>query len=94
MTRSITVSVPLGDLQKHLSASYREAIGTIYVTLHPNVMTMAEALVHDFGHARVNLGHLNGGCRLNRLDVFGQRIATAADDDIRPAAREFVQRKD
>jgi HEXXH motif-containing protein len=48
--------VPVGfDLERHLSASYREAIGTVYVTLHPHVMTMAEALVHEFQHNKLNL---------------------------------------
>ena len=48
--------VPGGyDLEKHLSASYREAIGTVYVTLHPNVMTMTEALVHEFQHNKLNV---------------------------------------
>lgn len=47
--------VPVGyDEVKHLSASYREAIGTIYLTLHPSVMTMAEALIHEFSHNKLN----------------------------------------
>jgi HEXXH motif-containing protein len=47
--------VPVGfDERKHLSASYREAIGTIYLTLHPSVMTMAEALIHEFSHNKLN----------------------------------------
>ena len=40
--------------ERHLSASYREAIGTVYMTLHPNVMTMAEALIHEFQHNKIN----------------------------------------
>ena len=40
---------------RHLSASYREAIGTIYLTLHPNVMTMAEAVLHEFQHNKFNV---------------------------------------
>jgi HEXXH motif-containing protein len=47
--------VPVGhDAEKHLSASYQEAIGTIYMTLHPSLMTMAEALVHEFSHNKIN----------------------------------------
>lgn len=47
--------VPVGvDEVKHLSASYREAIGTIYLTLHPSVMTMAEALIHELSHNKLN----------------------------------------
>lgn len=47
--------VPVGyDDEKHLSASYQEAIGTIYMTLHPQAMTMTEALVHEFSHNKIN----------------------------------------
>jgi HEXXH motif-containing protein len=48
--------VPVGyhDV-RHLSASYREAIGTIYLTLHPQLMTMAEAVVHEFQHNKLNV---------------------------------------
>lgn len=47
--------VPVGyDAEKHLSASYREAIGTVYMTLHPRLLTMAEALVHEFSHNKCN----------------------------------------
>src|SRR6185436_4142373 len=42
------------DDHKHLSASYQEAIGTIYLTLHPNLMTMAEAVIHEFSHNKLN----------------------------------------
>jgi HEXXH motif-containing protein len=48
--------VPVGyDPVRHLSASYREAIGTMYLTLHPNVMTMTEAVVHEFQHNKLNV---------------------------------------
>jgi HEXXH motif-containing protein len=47
--------VPVGfDAEKHLSASYREAIGTVYLTLHPSAMTMTEALIHEFQHNKLN----------------------------------------
>lgn len=47
--------IPVGfDNEKHLSASYQEAIGTIYLSLHPNPMTMAEALIHEFSHNKIN----------------------------------------
>ena len=47
--------VPVGfDARQHLSASYAEAIGTIYVSLHPNPMVMAEALIHEFSHNKLN----------------------------------------
>jgi HEXXH motif-containing protein len=47
--------VPVGyHDQRHLSASYQESIGTIYMTLHPNPMTMTEALIHEFSHNKLN----------------------------------------
>jgi HEXXH motif-containing protein len=48
--------IPVGyDSERHLSASYREAIGTMYLTLHPNVMTMTEAVLHEFQHNKLNV---------------------------------------
>jgi HEXXH motif-containing protein len=48
--------IPVGcDDTRHLSASYREAIGTMYLTLHPNVLTMAEAVLHEFQHNKFNV---------------------------------------
>src|SRR5690606_21186127 len=47
--------IPVGaDDEKHLSASYREAIGTIYLTLHPSAMTMTEAVIHELSHNKLN----------------------------------------
>jgi HEXXH motif-containing protein len=47
--------VPVGFFEdRHLSASYREAIGTVYLSLHPSPMTMVEALVHEFQHNKLN----------------------------------------
>lgn len=48
--------IPVGfDERRHLSASYREALGTVYLTLHPNLMTMAEAVIHEFQHNKFNV---------------------------------------
>jgi HEXXH motif-containing protein len=48
--------VPVGwDEERHLSASVQEAIGTIYLSLHPNPMTMAEALIHEVSHNKLAL---------------------------------------
>ncbi len=48
--------VPVGYSDtRHLSASYREAIGTVYMTLHPHLLTMTEALIHEFQHNKMNL---------------------------------------
>ena len=47
--------VPVGyDEHAHLSASYRESLGTIYLSLHPNPLTMAEALIHEVSHNKLN----------------------------------------
>jgi HEXXH motif-containing protein len=46
---------PVGaSAETHLSASYREAIGTLYLTLHPSHMTMVEAIVHECSHNKIN----------------------------------------
>lgn len=56
MKRVLQQAIPVGyDDHRHLSASYREAVGTIYLTLHPSVMIMAEALVHEFQHNKFNV---------------------------------------
>jgi HEXXH motif-containing protein len=48
--------IPVGyDTVRHLSASYREAVGTIYLTLHPSVMIMTEAVIHEFQHNKFNV---------------------------------------
>ena len=48
--------VPVGfEEQRHLSASYREAPGVAYLSLHPSTLTLAEALVHETQHTKLNL---------------------------------------
>ncbi|HVH97875.1 MAG TPA: HEXXH motif-containing putative peptide modification protein [Enhygromyxa sp.] len=47
--------VPVGyDAEAHLSASYQEVIGTVYMTLHPQRMTMVEATIHEFQHNKLH----------------------------------------
>lgn len=47
--------VPVGfEPERHLSASYREALGVAYLTLHPSPLTLAEAIVHEGQHTRIN----------------------------------------
>ncbi len=47
--------IPVGyDEHTHLSASYQEDIGTLYMTLHPQRMTMVEAVIHEFSHNKIN----------------------------------------
>lgn len=52
--------IPVGyHRERHLSASYREAVGTVYMTLHPSVMIMTEALIHEFQHNKFNVSAYN-----------------------------------
>ncbi len=47
--------IPVGfEEQRHLSASYLEAPGLAWLTLHPDPLTMAEAIVHETQHGRLN----------------------------------------
>ncbi|MGH1343868.1 MAG: aKG-HExxH-type peptide beta-hydroxylase [Nannocystales bacterium] len=47
--------VPVGyEESRHLSASFQENLGTAYMTLHPQRMTMVEAIVHEFSHNKLN----------------------------------------
>lgn len=47
--------VPVGwHEEQHRSASYREAIGSVYMTLHPDLMTLTEAIVHEFSHNKLH----------------------------------------
>ncbi len=74
--------VPVGwDAERHLSASYREAVGTIYLTLHPRPMTMTEALVHEFQHNK-----LNAALSLDPLleNAFAPLYASPVRPDPRP----------
>ena len=73
--------VPVGfDAEKHLSASYREAIGTIYMTLHPSAMTMTEALIHEFSHNKIN-------ALLEIDDVLENAFAPLYKSPVRPDPR-------
>lgn len=59
-TRELVASgvrlVPVGyEPERHLSASYREAPGTVYLTLHPDPLILAEAIVHEVQHGKLNL---------------------------------------
>ena len=47
--------VPVGfEPERHLSASYREAVGVVYLSLHPSPLTLAEAIVHETQHGKLN----------------------------------------
>lgn len=73
--------IPVGwYAERHLSASYREAIGSIYLSLHPSLMTMAEALIHEFSHNKMNaLFELD--------DVLENAFTSSFASPIRPDAR-------
>lgn len=48
-------AVPVGfEPERHFSASYREAPHQIYLTLHPDTLTLAEALIHEGQHGKLN----------------------------------------
>jgi len=47
--------IPVGyHPERHLSASYREAPTVAYLTLHPDPLTLAEAIVHETQHGKLN----------------------------------------
>lgn len=73
--------VPVGyDEERHLSASYREAIGTVYLTLHPNVMTMTEAVIHEFQHNKINVASYE-------LDFIENAFSPLYPSPVRPDPR-------
>jgi HEXXH motif-containing protein len=48
--------LPVGwEPERHLSASYGDAPGIAYLTLHPSTLTLAEAIVHETQHGKLNL---------------------------------------
>jgi HEXXH motif-containing protein len=48
--------LPVGwGAERHLSASYREAPRIAYLSLHPSALTLAEAIVHETQHTKVNV---------------------------------------
>jgi HEXXH motif-containing protein len=51
----VQLFVPTGfHPETHRSASYRESIGAVYLTLHPQLMTLAEAVIHEFSHNKLH----------------------------------------
>lgn len=56
MRAMLRLVLPVGASdERHLSASYREYVGAVYLSLHRDPVTMAEALVHEFQHNKLNL---------------------------------------
>jgi HEXXH motif-containing protein len=56
LPRTLTRIVPVGwHDERHFSASYREAPRVAYLSLHPDPLTLAEAIVHETQHGKLNL---------------------------------------
>jgi HEXXH motif-containing protein len=73
--------VPVGfEPERSLSASYREAIGVVYLTLHPRVAILAEALVHETQHNKLNLLSFSDPL----IHDEGVRVASPVRPDPRP----------
>ncbi len=76
------LAVPVGyHAEKHVSASYREYVGACYLTLHPNVHTLAEALVHEFQHNKANLASHHDPLLEN---AQGTLVRSPVRPDLRP----------
>lgn len=55
MRLMLATVVPVGDMgERHHSCSFEEAVGAIYLTFHPSPMMLAEALIHEFQHNKLN----------------------------------------
>ena len=76
--------LPVGyEPEMHLSASYREAPGIVYMTLHPDALTMAEALVHEVQHGKLN--------RLSWVDpVLHNAYTSWSESPVRPDLRPVM----
>ena len=73
--------VPVGyDPARHVSASYADNLGTIYCSLHDDPMTMAEAVIHEVSHNKLNA--------LLRLDpVLDNAFSCTVSSPVRPDPR-------
>jgi len=78
---SLSRIVPVGyHDEQHLSASYAEAPGLAYMTLHPNPLTLAEAIVHETQHSKLNtLGYFD--------DILENGATEWATSAVRPDLR-------
>lgn len=55
LPQSLERLLPVGfEPERHLSASYQEAPNMAYLSLHPDPLTMAEAIIHETQHGRLN----------------------------------------
>ena len=56
LPQTLSRLLPVGyEMERHLSASYGDAPGLAYLTLHPKPLTLAEAIVHETQHGKLNL---------------------------------------
>lgn len=76
--------LPVGyEPERHLSASYREAPGVAYLTLHPDPVTLAEAIIHETQHGKLNV--------LSWLDpVLKNGYSTWTPSPVRPDLRPLM----
>ncbi|MBK7864225.1 MAG: hypothetical protein IPJ65_37635 [Archangiaceae bacterium] len=80
---ALELVVPVGhEPERHFSVSYRDSVGAIYLTLHPSRMTLAEALIHELQHNKLNavLG----------FDAVLQSSAAAFASPLRPDPRPLL----
>jgi HEXXH motif-containing protein len=81
METMLRAIIPIGyDTHRHLSASYREAVGVVYLTLHPSVMIMTEAIIHEFQHNKFNVSS-------HDTDYLSNAFAPLYKSPIRPDPR-------
>ena len=75
--------IPVGfSSEMHLSASYREVLGVAYLSLHPDPLTMAEAVVHEAQHSKLNT--------LLWLDPLLENSEEPCNSPIRPDRRNLL----
>ncbi len=82
LTHGLERIVPVGYGERaHLSASYREAPGTVYMTLHPNRVTLAEAIIHETQHGKANAFSWSDALLHNGMSTWTE---SAVRPDLRP----------
>lgn len=76
--------IPVGyDKEQHRSASFRQAPGLIYMTLHPDPVTMAAAIIHETQHGKLNM--------LSWVDpVLNNGMSEWTESPVRPDLRPLM----
>ncbi len=68
ITSIVAQVVPVGFFtDRHVSSSYREALGTVYLSLHPEPLILAEAILHEFQHNKLFLARQKDPILLNAM---------------------------